>query len=266
MKGIIKFILNTIPRKYLIRLSYLFRKISQYTYKGNNVECPICKATFRKFLPYGYEQVRDNALCPKCLSLERHRLVWLYLLECTNFFELPMKVLHIAPEQCFEERFKNLGNLEYITADLESPLANYKCDVQKLPFHDKVFDLVICNHVLEHVNDDKRAMSEILRVMKPGGSAILLVPLDFNRTQTYENSAIKSDKERKLHFGQYDHQRLYGLDFPDRLKKAGFVIPDKNYLEEIPEEKRIRFGLPKKELMYGYGKSEVGSQKSAERT
>jgi SAM-dependent methyltransferase len=265
MKGLIKFALNTIPRKYLIRLSYVFRKISQYTNKGNNVECPVCKATFRKFLPYGYEQVRDNALCPKCLSLERHRLVWIYLHECTSFFESPLKVLHIAPEQCFEERFKNLGNLEYITADLESPLADYKCDVQNLPFGKNEFDIVICNHVLEHVDDDKRAMSEILRVMKPGARAILLVPMDFNRKDTYENPSVQSAKERKLHFGQYDHQRLYGLDFPERLKNIGFKIPEKNYLDEIPDEKKIRFGLPKVELMYGYKKSEVGRQKSEEK-
>jgi SAM-dependent methyltransferase len=262
MKGLIKLALNTIPRKYLIRLSYLFRKISQYTNKGNNVECPVCTATFRKFLPYGYEQVRDNALCPKCLSLERHRLVWIYLRECTPFFELPMKVLHIAPEQCFEERFKNLGNMEYITADLESPLADYKCDIQKLPFGENEFNIVICNHVLEHVENDKRAMMEILRVMKPGGRAILLVPLDFDREHTYEDASIITAKERKKHFGQYDHVRLYGLDFPERLKEIGFIIPDKNYLEEIPEEKRLRYGLPAQELMYGYRKSEVGSRKS----
>jgi SAM-dependent methyltransferase len=257
MKGLIKFALNTIPRKYLIRLSYIFRKISQYTNKGNNVECPVCNATFRKFLPYGYEQVRENALCPKCLSLERHRLVWIYLRECTSIFERPMKVLHVAPEQCFEERFRNLGNLQYITADLESPLANYKCDIQKMPFGKDEFDMVICNHVLEHVDSDKRALSEILRVLKPGGQAILLVPIDFNLKVSFEDESIKSAKDRKLHFGQYDHQRLYGLDFPERLRQAGFVIPEKNYLDEIPEEKRLRYGLPKIEFMYGYQKPKI---------
>jgi SAM-dependent methyltransferase len=254
MKRIIKFALNTIPRKYLIRLSYLFRWFSQYAYKGNNVECPVCGSTYRKFLPYGYEFSRENALCPKCLSLERHRLVWLYFKEKTSFFDMPLKVLHIAPEQCFEERFRNLANLEYITADLESPLADYKCDVQELPFAENDFDIVICNHVLEHVGDDTRAMSEILRVMKHGGQAIILVPVDFERETTYENPAIKSVKDRKEHFGQYDHQRVYGLDFPNRLKNIGYKIPDNNFLDEIIPEKKIRYRLPAKEFMFGYQK------------
>lgn len=254
MKWLIRTVLNTIPRKYLIRLSYLFRQLSQFVYKGNNVECPVCGSTFRKFLPYGYENVRENALCPKCLSLERHRLAWLYLREKTSFFENPLKVLHIAPEQCFEERFRNLANLEYITADLESPLADYKCDVQKMPFGANEFGIVICNHVLEHVDDDKRAMSEIYRVLKPGGQAILLVPVDFEREKTYENPEIKTVKERKEHFGQYDHQRVYGIDFPDRLKSVGFVVPGLNFLDEIITEKKTRYGLPAKEFMYGYRK------------
>lgn len=258
MKWFIKFVLNSIPRKYLINLSYLFRKVSQYAYKGNNVECPICGATYRKFLPYGYEDVRENALCPKCLSLERHRLIWLYLREKTSFFEMPIKVLHIAPEQCFEERFRKLANLEYITADLESPIADYKCDVQELPFAENEFDMVICNHVLEHVDDDTRAMSEILRVMKKSGQAIILVPVDFNRETTYENPAIKSSKERKEHFGQYDHQRVYGLDFPEKLKSIGYQIPEINFLDEIIPEKKIRYRLPAKEFMYGYQKRTPG--------
>lgn len=254
MKGLIRFLLNTIPRKYLIRGSYLFRWLTQYLYKGNKVECPVCNSTYRKFLPYGYGPVRSNVLCPKCLSLERHRLVWLYLKEKTSFFSDDIKVLHIAPEQCFEERFKEQKNLNYVTADIESPLADYKCDVQKMPFGDNEFDVILCNHVLEHVDDDSRAMSEFIRVLKPGGFAILLVPLDFDRETTYEDPSITSPKERAKHFRQYDHVRLYGLDFPERLKRVGFIIPEKNYLEEIDPKLKKRFSLPEKEFMYGYMK------------
>jgi predicted SAM-dependent methyltransferase len=255
MDRFIKFALNAIPRKYLIRFSYLFRRISQYFNRGNNVECPVCGSRYRKFLSYGYHDVRKNALCPKCLSLERHRLIWLFLKEKTGFFNEQLKVLHIAPEQCFEERFRKLTNLEYITADLDSPLADFICDVQKMPFRDNEFDVVICNHVLEHVDDDTLAMKEILRVMKPGAFAILLVPLNFSRSTTYEDATITSPKERTKHFLQYDHKRLYGTDFPNRLKKAGFIVPEKNFLDEIDDEHRIRYALPESEFMFGYIKA-----------
>lgn len=254
MDSLIRIALNTIPRKQLIRLSYLFRKLSQYTNKGDNVECPVCGSHFRKFLGYGYHEVRKNALCPKCLSLERHRLVWLYLKEKTNFFTKSTKILHIAPEQPFLERFRKLENLTYTTADLESPIADYKCDVQELPFRENEFDAVICNHVLEHVDDDTRAMSEILRVMKPGAFAILLVPLDFNREKTYEDSSIVSQKDRAKHFLQYDHKRLYGIDYPDRLRKVGFLIPKKNFLDELDVDLKKRYALPEQEFMFGYMK------------
>jgi SAM-dependent methyltransferase len=167
-----------------------------------------------------------------------------------------MKVLHIAPEQPFLERFRKLENLDYITADLDSPIADYKCDVQELPFHENEFDAVICNHVMEHVDDDTRAMSEILRVMKPGAFAILLVPLYFERKTTYEDPSIVSPRERAKHFLQYDHKRLYGTDYPDRLKKVGFIIPEKNFLEEIDVYRKKRYALPEKEFMYGYRKPE----------
>ena len=218
------------------------------------MECPICGGHFRKFLPYGYEIVRNNALCPKCLSLERHRLVWLFLKEKTNFFKDPLKVLHIAPEQCFEERFKKFPNLTYITADLESPLADYKCDVQKLPFSNNEFDVVICNHVLEHVDDDLLALSEIIRIMKPGAFSLLLVPNDFNRQETFEDNSTISPKERAKIFGQYDHKRVYGVDYPERLRKAGFEITQSNYLDEIGDALKACYCLPSKEFMFSYHK------------
>lgn len=251
---IIKLSLNLFPRTFLIRASYLFRRISQFTNRGNDVECPVCGSQYKKFLSYGYEVTRQNALCPKCLSLERHRLVWLYLKEKTDFFKSSMKVLHIAPEQPFQERFKKIEQLEYITADLESPIADYKCDVQDLPFKENEFDMVICNHVLEHVDDDRKAMAEILRVLKPGAKAILLVPLEFGLEKTYEDPGITSPKERAKHFKQYDHVRLYGTDFPKRLEEVGYIVPKQNYLDEIHEEVRKRFALPVKEFMYGYQK------------
>jgi SAM-dependent methyltransferase len=254
MKGLIKFALNTVPRKYMIRLSYLFRIISQYTNKGNNVECPVCGGHFRKFLPYGYNKVRENVLCPACLSLERHRLLWLYLKNHSDLFSGNYKVLHIAPEQCFHKRFRKMKNLVYITADLESPLADVKLDVQNMPFGDNEFDVVICNHVLEHVPDDRKAIGEIYRVIKNGGYAILQVPTDYGMEKTLEDATITDPVEREKHFRQKDHYRFYGRDYLNRLKEAGFIIKDDNYLLNLKKEERERFRLPEMEFMYGYYK------------
>ena len=146
---------------------------------------PIDGRTFRKFLPYGYEHQRENALSPSTFSLERHRLLWLYLKEETSFFEQEQRVLHIAPEQCFLKRFKNMDNLNYTTADLYSPLVDIKADICNLPFDDNTFDTIFCNHVLEHIPDDTKAMKELYRVLKKGGTGIFQVQQDKNRATTY---------------------------------------------------------------------------------
>ncbi len=250
MKKLIRYILNTIPRPLLIRLSYFFLIFSRLFYKGNKVECPVCKGKYRKFLPYGYGNVREGALCPGCLSLERHRLMWLYLQEKTNFFADTLKVLHVAPEQCFVKRFRKLKKLTYHTADLESPLADFKCDIQNLPFKENEYDVVICNHVLEHVPDDKKAMSEILRVLKPGGYAILQVPADFNRTDTFEDNSITDRAKRAEIFGQYDHVRVFGTDYPERLKSVGFIIDEENYFDLIPQNIKDQYSLNLKDFMF----------------
>jgi len=205
-------------------------------------------------MPYGYNQVRENALCPGCLSLERHRLLWLYLQNRTEFFSANLNILHIAPEQCFYKRFRKMKNLNYLTADLESPLADVKLDVQCMPFGDNEFDVVICNHVLEHVPDDRKAMAEIYRVLKKGGFALLQVPTDYSKEETYEDPSITAPADREKHFRQKDHYRLYGRDYLSRLKEAGFNIKEENYLLTLSDEERTRYRLPQMEFMYGYYK------------
>lgn len=256
MKKLIKPILNTIPRPWLIRLSYLFLVFSRLYYKGKKYDCPVCEGSYRKFLPYGYVQVRENAMCPGCLSLERHRLMWLYLQKKTVFFTNELKVLHIAPEQCFVKKFRKLNNLDYKTADLESPLADYKCDVQNMPFEDKTYDVVICNHVLEHVPDDAKAMSEILRILKPGGFAILQVPADLEKVETFEDDSITDPKERARIFGQYDHLRVYGADYPDKLRTVGFKIVDEQFVNEFSNEEKELYGIKIKDFMFSAYKNE----------
>jgi len=249
MRLLIKFLVRKVPRNILIKFSFIFSKIFAFIYKGNNVYCPICNNGFKKFLPYGNVGA-TNRLCPKCLSLERHRLLWLYLNNKTNFFTANLKVLHIAPEQAFYKRFRNLKNLEYITADLKSPLADIKMDIQNIPIEDNTYDAVICNHVLEHVENEFKATSEIYRILKKGGWAILQVPIDFNREITYEDHTITNPKDREKHFGQYDHLRFHGLDYPIRLKKSGFKVIEDNYISDFDDKTIEYYRLPKHEIIY----------------
>jgi SAM-dependent methyltransferase len=251
MKKIIRFLLKNIPRPILIRLSYFFRLFTPILYKGNNVECPVCQKHFRTFLPYGYVNQRENVLCPYDLTLERHRLMWLYLKNESVFFtKSNLDVLHIAPEQCFYKLFKNQKNINYLTGDLESPLADLHFDLHNIPLQENKFDVVFCNHVLEHVTDAKQCMSELYRVMKPGGFGIFQVPQDFTREVTYEDPSIVTPEEREKHFWQYDHVRLFGLDYPEWLRSVGFTVEEYNPQKNFNLEKIERYRLMKNEILY----------------
>lgn len=250
MKYIISFFIRKVPRKHLQLFSHLVLKVLSIFYKGNNVECPLCKSTFRKFLPYGRLKPRKNALCPDCLTLERHRLMWLFLQNKTNFLSDQLKVLHVAPELCFIERFESLPNLEYITADIESPLAKVKMDLHDIPFEANTFDVTFCNHVMEHVEDDIRCMNELHRVLKPGGWAIIQSPIDVSREVTYEDKSITKPSEREKAFGQNDHLRVYGTDYKDRLELGGFHVTEIDYAKELDAHIRKRYSLPPQEIIY----------------
>jgi predicted SAM-dependent methyltransferase len=230
-------------------MSYWIRPVLACYLKGNRFTDPIDQQSFRKFLPYGYGKQRQNVLAPGTLSLERHRLLWLYLTKETDCFTSSKKVLHIAPEQCFLSRFKKQGRWDYTTADLHSPIADVKADICKLPFQDNQFDLVLCNHVLEHIEDDKQAMRELYRVLRPGGLGIFQVPQDLLRTNTYEDPTIKSAKERAKHFGQYDHVRIYGRDYFDRLRSVGFEVSELDYTKDMAAEQLRRYCLSKGEIL-----------------
>lgn len=250
MNALVRFFLNLIPRKFLIALSPLLSRVLTLALRGNRVECLICGKRFRKFLPYGYETSRPNVLCPNCLSLERHRLIWFYLKNRTDFFEREASFLHMAPEQCFYHRFRAMDNLEYVTADLESPLAEVKLDIQHMPFEDNRFDVVFCNHVFEHIPDDKRAMREVLRVMKPGAWAVLQVPQKAGAATTYEDDSVTDAAERARLFGQYDHLRLYGKDYGDVLRGQGFDVEELDIPREIGPELTEKYRLSKNEILY----------------
>ncbi|MCK5677275.1 MAG: methyltransferase domain-containing protein [Flavobacteriaceae bacterium] len=246
---IFKLILNTIPRPYLIKMSYWARPILAVWLKGEPYTDPIDGKSFRKFLPYGYGKQRPNVLSPSTLSLERHRLLWLYLKNKTDFFTAKKKVLHMAPEQCFLDIFKKLKNIDYTTADLYSPIVDIKADILNLPFEDNSFDIILCNHVLEHIEDDHKAMTELYRVLKPKGMGIFQIPQDLNLEKTYEDFSITSAEERKKHFGQYDHVRVYGKDYFDRLRNVGFKVDEVDYSKTISKVLVDKYRLVKGEIL-----------------
>ncbi|MEX2591485.1 MAG: class I SAM-dependent methyltransferase [Anditalea sp.] len=248
MKSIISFIIRYVPRKYLQLVSHLLLKIMAVFYQGNKVTCPVCKRSFRKFLPYGRKS-RENALCPNCLALERHRLIWLFLQNETPFFSAPLKILHVAPELCFIDRFESLKNIEYITGDIESPLAKVKMDIHKIPFEDNCFDVVFCNHVMEHVDDDILACREINRVLKKKGWGIIQSPV-YDIEKTLEDKTIREPAERERLFGQRDHLRKYGLDYARRLSKSGLIVEENNFVKTLSAETINKYALPENEIIF----------------
>ena len=276
MKTIFKFILNTIPRPILIPLSIVVRPILAFLLKGNTFTDPIDGKSFRMFLPYGYGTQRNNVLSPSTLSLERHRLLWLYLQNETDFFQselvsnspvtknnriklrdaetsrsfgTTLKVLHFAPEQEFYKRFKKQINIDYTTTDLLSPLADVKADICNLPFEDNTYDIIFCNHVLEHIPDDTKAMQELYRVLKPGGMGIFQIPQDLSRATTFSDDTIVDQKERSKIFGQYDHVRIYGRDYFDKLRSIGFKVIEEDYTNKIAPELVKKYCLAKGEII-----------------
>ncbi|MDR0194924.1 MAG: methyltransferase domain-containing protein [Myroides sp.] len=249
MKKLFKTILNIVPRPILIRLSYVVRPLMAWYLKGDTYTDPIDGKSFKTFLPYGYAKQRPNVLSPSTLSLERHRLLWLYLQCETDFFSSPKKVLHFAPEQAFYKRFKKQPNLDYTTTDLESPLADVKADICNLPFEDNSFDMILCNHVLEHIPDDTKAMQELYRILKPGGMGIFQIPQDMSRAVTFQDDSITDPKERTLIFGQYDHVRVYGRDYFDKLRSIGFTVVEEDFIHKLTQEEVIKYCLAEGEII-----------------
>lgn len=251
MKRLIRWLLNHIPRRWLQRMASWAVPIVGLAYKGRGRECPVCGSHYRRFMPYGYVTSREDALCPHCLALERHRMIWLWLRECSTLFESRPRLLHIAPEVSLMRHFKRLykGSENYITADLESPLADMHFDVQSIPMEDCSVDVIICNHLFEHVEDDRRAMRELHRILRPGGWGIVLVPEDRSRAETFEDDTITDPKERTRIFGQYDHRRIYGRDFDNRLREAGFSVERVAYRERLTKAEQQLYAIGNDDLV-----------------
>ncbi len=200
--------------------------------------CPLCETEAEEFKPWG-NPPRKNARCPGCGSAERHRAVWLYLTEQTDLFVGPRKrFLHVAPERVIQSKLRTAANIDYLSGDLQSPKADIKLDITDIDMPDASFDVIYCSHVLEHIPDDHKAMSELYRVLKPGGWAILLVPSN-RKGLTIEDFGL-SPAERLRRYGQADHVRIYGRDYRDRLERAGWGVMADPYPRRCLGEARAR--------------------------
>lgn len=242
LKSLVKAI---VPKKYHPMVQQMFFIGIQMFYIGNQVVCPCCGRHFRRFHPSGID-----ALCLRCSSVERHRLIWLYLKNRTNFFSDNLKVLHFAPEYIFEKTFRSMPTLSYITADLNPDKAMVEMDIVNIPCEENSFDVILCSHVLEHVIDDGKAMRELFRVLKPGGWTILQSYLDSKRDKTFEDPSVVTPEDRERLFGQYDHVRIYGRDYKDRLEKAGFKVRVDDYVRDLGIDMIKKYGLREDEDIY----------------
>lgn len=250
-----------IPKYVLHRIGYekakLRRSKLMAEFSGDDVQCPICGATQSEFAPF--KESRPNAWCLTCGSLERHRLLWLYLQRETDFWDehKPLRLLHFAPPVFTYSAFSEADHIDYYPVDLFPEKYNHrgstrilKADITDLPFEDDFFDVVLCYHVLEHVVDDRKAMEELFRVMrKETGWGIFQVPIDYDRETTYEDFSITDPDEREIAFGQFDHVRWYGRDYIERLESVGFDVTEDAFVQDLPEVDRRYYGLDEVELL-----------------
>lgn len=215
------------------------------------VHCPLCEKTARRFRPFGGGTVkRPGARCPHCDSLERHRLIWLYLRDETDLFTGPerKRMLHVAPERALHERLSAEPLIDYLSADLEPGRADLQMDITAIDFPADSFDVIYCSHVFEHVPDDGLAMRELRRVLRPTGWAILQVPILLERTE--EDPSLTDPEERLRRFAQRDHVRAYGPDYAERLRAAGFEVRLDRYAERLGPKRARRHGVLSEEVVH----------------
>jgi SAM-dependent methyltransferase len=240
-KNIIRQNFQYLPSQIREPITLIRNLVRSLPYQGTGRSCPVCGKSSRKFGDFGTPP-RKDAQCMFCGALERHRYVWLYLNQHTNLFDgKPKKMLHVAPEQCFEARLRKLLGRNYITADLFDARAMVRMDITEIKYPNNSFDVIYCSHVFEHVIDDRKAMREFHRVLKPDGWAILLVPI--TAESTFEDPSVTEASERLRLFGQIDHVRKYGADYIDRLRTSGFTVRV-DYATDFFQQPEIeKFGL-----------------------
>lgn len=189
---------------------------------GSRRYCAVCGSTVRAFRPYGHAR-RQEAQCPVCGSVERHRLIWEFFERQSDLFdERPKRLLHVAPEPALERRLRGLPSIEYVSADAQDGQADLRIDLTDTELPSESYDVILCSHVLEHIQEDRKAMREMARLLKPNGWACILVPL--SAPQTFDDPSVTDPAERTRLFGQWDHVRAYGPDIAERLTGEGFDV------------------------------------------
>jgi SAM-dependent methyltransferase len=241
--------LSTKAKESLGFLFPILNKVRLYglrmKYAGDKVYCACCGSKFREFAPFGGTR-RKNAWCPACESLERHRLLWMYFENKTNIYKQPLRLLHVAPETIFYNKFIKLPNIDYYPADKFNkmyPAGTHYIDLLKIELPDESFDAIICNHVFQYIEEDRKAMKELFRVLKKGGWAIMQVPINHQLEKTYEDPSITDPVEREKAFGLKDHVRFYAMDYVDRLREAGFHVIADDYTAEFSDADNFKYGF-----------------------
>lgn len=218
-------------------------------------ECPICEKTVGEWRPLrrqvGADEWRDErrCICPGCKSLERMRAIWLFFAH-KGLLTDTTRMFHVAPSPGLFKRLRAMLGKRYVTLDLDRAGVDIKASLTDTGLPDNDFDLIYCSNVLEHIPDDRKAMSELFRVLRPGGLAIVQVPL--GREPTQEDPSIDTPELRAKHYGQADHLRRYGPDVADRLAEAGFEVervfmPDVLGLDPTEIE---RYNIAKREPVF----------------
>jgi SAM-dependent methyltransferase len=245
----LKNIKTVVPFKYRLSIRINLIRFTGLFYRGQNFKCNLCGKTFRKMIPYG-NTPRPNAKCPNCLSLERTRVLWFYLKNNVIDNTQQLKVLHFAPEYGLKKVLHNYRNLEYKNVDLDPDLADEVVDITNIPYPENSFDLILCSHVLGHVPDEKKAVDELYRVLKPNGQALVQTIINWNLEETFEDAKITSANERLEKYTEPDLVRLHGADFAERLQKSGFQVEAIDYASLLGDE-------TKKHLSLGNGDREI---------
>ena len=253
MKKLLKPIYSLVlSQKTRIAIIISITKLFSILYFGNKFKCNCCKRSFRKFMSKGAVKVRENAVCPYCMSLERTRLLQFYLENETSIFKGGKSVLHFAPEHTLLKQLKKINHSLYIPCDIDPNLGEYEVDITNIPFPENTFDYIICLHVLGFVNNEKKAIEEIKRVLKPKGTAIIMTLIDWNLKTTLESPDIITEAQKLEHYTEPDASRLHGADFKEKLISFGISTEQIDYRQKLGLEicQKYSLGNGEREMIF----------------